>query len=208
LAPQDWRRSFCWRCSGRGYTSACCSSLWSGASLLIAWRAGDLHVLFRGFERAQIFGAFLPSVLLLRATVEASPQLESLRRGVTTLDRGAVRNWTFYGSHVLGAILNVGAMAILAPVVNRDADDAERRALASSAARGVGTAVMWSPFFVALAFISQLVPTVPIWQPMLIGAGLAAIGFGLSTRCSRAAWAGQALRPACAACGRWRYRPG
>jgi len=151
-----------------------------GASFLIAWRAGDFHMLFRGFERAQIFGAFLPSVLLLRATVETSPQLESLRRGVTALDRGAVRNWTFYGSHVLGAILNVGAMAILAPVVNRNADDAERRALASSAARGVGTAVMWSPFFVALAFISQLVPAVPIWQPMLIGFGLSVIGFALS----------------------------
>jgi hypothetical protein len=36
---------------------------------------------------------------------------------------------------------------------------------------------MWSPFFVALAFISQLVPAVPLWQAMLAGSGIALIGW-------------------------------
>jgi hypothetical protein len=71
-------------------------------------------------------------------------------------------------------------MAVLAPVVTRDAGDARRAVLASGAAHGVGTAVMWSPFFVSLAFISQLVPAAPLWQAMLIGAGLAVMGLAVS----------------------------
>lgn len=146
----------------------------------IAWFTGDWRILLRGFERVQIFGAFFPAVLLLRATAESSPQVNRLQTSVERLSAAQARAWTLYGSHALGAILNVGAMAILAPAVTRDAGDARRAILASGAAHGVGTAVMWSPFFVSLAFVSQLVPAAPLWQAMLIGAGLAVIGLALS----------------------------
>jgi hypothetical protein len=150
------------------------------ASAAMAWLNAVPQSLAHGFERSQIFGAFLPSVLLLRATVEASPRLERLRGNLVRLDVAASQNWTLYGSHALGAVLNVGAMSILAPVVARDADATRRKLLASSSARGVGTAVMWSPFFVAIGFTSQLVPQAAIWQVMSVGAGLAAIGLALS----------------------------
>jgi hypothetical protein len=116
----------------------CCSCWWAlpRFALLLA----DARALLLGFERAQIFGAFLPSVLLLRATVEASPRIDRLRDGVGRLGAAQARNWTLYGAHGLGAVLNVGAMAILAPVVARDAGDDERALLAGCAARGVGTA--------------------------------------------------------------------
>lgn len=127
-----------------------------------------------------VFGAFFPSVLLLRATVEASPRLERLQRGIGVGTADAVQNLTLYGSHVLGAVLNVGAMSILAPVVARNVGDRERTPLASGAARGVGAAVVWSPFFVAMGFSSRLVPGVKIGQVMAIGAGLAVIGLALS----------------------------
>ena len=150
----------------------------SAAAALALW--GEVpHALLRGFERSQIFGAFLPSVLLLSATVESSPRLDELRTGLGRLDSNAAQNWTLYGSHALGAVLNVGALSILAPVAARGADAAHRTLLASSAARGVGTAVMWSPFFVAIAFTSQLVPRVPVWQVMAVGVGLAVIGLAL-----------------------------
>ena len=150
------------------------------ASAAMAWWNAVQQALAQGFERAQIFGAFLPSVLLLRATVEASPRLERLRGNFVQLDAATSQNWTLYGSHALGAVLNVGAMSILAPVVARDADDARRRLLASSSVRGVATAAMWSPFFVAIAFSSRLVPQAPIWQVMAVGAGLTVFGLVLS----------------------------
>ena len=46
----------------------------------------------------------------------------------------------------------------------------------------MATSVMWSPFFVAMAFCSQLVPAAPLAQVMLTGAGLATIGLALSVR--------------------------
>lgn len=152
----------------------------AGAAAVIALVLRDAGVLVRGFERAQIFGAFLPSVLLLRATVEASPRVTELRQRVGALDEAQARTFALYGSHALGAVLNVGAMAILAPVLVRDAGDARRLAIAASAARGVGTAIMWSPFFVAMAFTSQLVPAAALWQTMLIGTVSAVIGLALS----------------------------
>ena len=146
----------------------------------IALWLGDARVLYHGFEKAQIFGAFLPSVLLLRATVERSAGLRHLQAGVAGLPAHGLVNWTFYGSHALGAILNVGALAVLAPVVTRSASERERHVLAGSAARGVGTAIMWSPFFVAMAFTSQLVPQAALWKLMAVGGVLAVIGFALS----------------------------
>jgi hypothetical protein len=152
----------------------------AGVSAALAWKGGVPEALVHGYRRSQIFGAFLPSVLLLRATAEESPRLERLRRGLGALAPAAARNWTLYGSHALGAVLSVGAMSVLAPVVTRGAGDAERAALATSSARGVGAAVMWSPFFVAMGFSSQLVPHVAIGELMAIGAGLAAIGLAIS----------------------------
>ncbi len=152
----------------------------AGTATAIAAYVGDPRILARGFAQAQIFGAFLPSVLLLRATAESSPRVETLRHGVGRLSDEQARAFALYGSHALGAVLNVGAMAVLAPVVLRDAGDARRVGLAASAARGVGTAIMWSPFFVAMAFTSQLVPGAVLWQTMLIGAGSALMGLALA----------------------------
>jgi hypothetical protein len=152
----------------------------TGVAVAIAAALADAGVLLRGFERAQIFGAFFPSVLLLRATVESSPRLDSLRKGVGGLNPLEACTWTLYGAHALGAVLNVGALAILAPVVTHGVSDDERIALASSGARGIATAILWSPFFVAMAFSSQLVPAATLWKTMLLGLGLAIIGLALS----------------------------
>lgn len=154
----------------------------AGIAIALALLAGEPQWLARGFERAQIFGAFFPAVLLLRATAEESPRLPSMQLGVDALSPAQARGWTLYGAHGLGAVLNVGAMAVLAPVVTRGADDARRLQLAQAAAHGVGSAIMWSPLFIAMAFTSQLVPQAALWQCMLIGAGTGAIGLVLSHR--------------------------
>ncbi|HXZ50089.1 MAG TPA: hypothetical protein VEG27_13795 [Usitatibacter sp.] len=173
----------------------------AGTSAVMAWRGGVPDALAAGFGRAQIFGAFLPSVLFLRATAEASPRIARLRHGLGGLDAAGAQNWTLYGSHALGAVLNVGAMSILAPVVSRGAGEARREGLASSSARGVGTAVMWSPFFIAMAFTSQLVPGVAVWEAMSVGVGLAAIGLALSHALFTPALRGAAFRSSVAQLG-------
>lgn len=154
----------------------------AGLAVWIAAMKSDPALLLAGLERAQIFGAFLPSVLLLRATVEGSPRIVALRDGVEALDDKARENWMVCGSHALGSVLNVGAMGILAPVLARNASGPHRAALAAASVRGVGTAVMWSPFFVSLGFVSHLVPAVQLWEVMTLGAGLALTGLTISWR--------------------------
>lgn len=151
-----------------------------GSAVAIAVTQGSGDALIAGLRRAQVFGAFFPAVLLLRATAEASPRILRVRGDVAGLGEVGAQNWTQYASHALGAVLNVGAMAILAPVVSRGAPEQQRLALARSSARGVGGAVMWSPFFLSLAFVSALVPRAPMWQSMIVGSGLALIGLALS----------------------------
>lgn len=153
-----------------------------GLAASIAAMKSEPALLVAGLERALVFGAFLPSVLLLRATVENSPRIASLREGVEALDGQARENWMVCGSHALGSVLNVGTMGILAPVLGRDTSASDRVALAAASVRGVGTAVMWSPFFVSLGFVSHLVPSVKLWEVMALGAGLALAGLALSGR--------------------------
>ena len=149
-------------------------------TLGLALVSGSARPLLDGLDRALVFGAFLPSVLLLRATVQNSARIASLRRAVGHLDANARSSWMLYGSHLLGAILNVGAMAVLAPISAASDDDSSREVLASASIRGVSTAVMWSPFFVAMGFVSHLIPGVRIESTMLLGVGLALIGLALS----------------------------
>lgn len=146
---------------------------------LSVWQ-GHADALREGLRQVQVFGAFLPSVLMMRATVQASPRSHSLQQGMQALTPLQARHWTLVGCAGLGSVLNVGAMSMLAPVVARGADEATRAELAGCAAKGVGAAIMWSPFFVAMAFTSQLVPGVPLWQAMAVGGGLAVLALALA----------------------------
>ena len=50
------------------------------------------------------------------------------------------------GGHLVGALLVVGAMAVLAPIQARDATDQGHRAAAEASLRGMCLAPLWSPF--------------------------------------------------------------
>ncbi|MFZ4652286.1 MAG: hypothetical protein ACOYLV_16370 [Rubrivivax sp.] len=149
---------------------------------LIASVLGHLGAWWEGLGQAQIFGAFLPALLLLRATAQHSPYAERLRAGTASLSAQQATNWTLAGAHLVGAVLSVGAMGVLAIGLGRGVDEDERARRAAAAVRGLGTAVMWSPFFVAMGFATQRVPAVALWQAMLAGAGVAAIGLIGSVR--------------------------
>lgn len=145
-----------------------------------SWSHGSADAMAAGLARALVFGAFFPAVILLRATVEASPRLDRLRAELTGMDPASAELLTLHGSHGLGSVINVGASAVLAPVVTAGVDDARRTALAATSARGVAIAAIWSPFYLSVAFTSQLVPGVPLWQVIAIGLGCSLMGLAIS----------------------------
>lgn len=134
----------------------------------------------RGIESSAIFGAFLSAALLMRKTAEGSSRTAAVRASLEGMGRGQRAGWILLSSHALGAILNVGAIAILSPMVPRKSSASVCTDIAESSVRGVGLAIVWSPFFVATAVASQLVPTVRPWQSMPVALVLTLVGFVVS----------------------------
>lgn len=148
----------------------------AAVAVSIAAAFGNWEAIPPGLESALIFGAFLPTVLLMRATAEESSRTISIREKFAGMDKGRRVGSVLLSSHVMGSVLNVGAMAILSPMIPNDASPGMRKAIAESSVRGVSSAVMWSPFFVAMGVASQLVPTVHLWQIMPVGLSIAFLG--------------------------------
>lgn len=131
-------------------------------------------------DAATIFGAFFGTIMVLRATAERRPETTSARTLFRTLSADQQSGAFLVGSHLIGALLVVGAMAVLAPIQAADASKAERRAAAESSLRGMCLAPLWSPFWIAMAVSYQYLPAVPLWQVLALGIPMAAGGLILA----------------------------
>jgi len=136
--------------------------------------------IFRGFENASVFMAFFGSIVLLRAVADQRPEIHRARLLFTGLRAEQTNGAFLIGAHLIGSVLVVGAMAILAPILKRDADDETRRRAGEVSQRGMCLAALWSPFWVAAAFTAQQIPGVPAWEIMSLGVSMAAIGLVLA----------------------------
>ena len=148
----------------------------AGATALIAWRAGDWRAVDRGLASATAVAAFLPVIVLLRATVELSPAIGEVRERLTRMSDAERKAWMTGGAHLLASILTLGFVSVQRPMLPEHLDQAERWSLAECGVRGLGLSVLWSPFFVAAAIAGQLVPGVRVWETVAIGLGLAVLG--------------------------------
>jgi hypothetical protein len=153
------------------------------ATAAVGWRglaAGDWAPARSGLESGIILGAFFPTLLLLRATANESPLIASARARVdrwSELQRAA---WVQSIAHVLGSFLMIGGYLLARSALPGDLAEAQRVRMAEAAVRGLSLSVCWSPFFLASAIASQLVPTVGVSQLVLFGLLVAALGWGLS----------------------------
>jgi hypothetical protein len=139
------------------------------------WRA-----IPRAMDGATIFAAFFGTIMILRATADRRPETAHARRGFTHLDRGQQSGGFLVASHLIGALLVVGVMAVLAPIQKKDASDGERRDAAEVCQRGMCLASLWSPFWLAMAVATQHLPAVPLWKIMALGLPMALGGLLLS----------------------------
>ncbi|MGE0310787.1 MAG: hypothetical protein AB7P21_04075 [Lautropia sp.] len=152
-----------------------------GASVLI-WLTHDDESLWRGLSAALPFAAFLPTVVALRAAVELTPAIAGIRASVSELPAEGRIAWMTLGAHLLAAIITLGFVSVLRPMLPERLTPDARLDLARGGIRGLGLAVAWSPFFVASAAAAQLVPSVPFWRTVLIGLSIALIGMLIAHR--------------------------
>ncbi|MGE3711781.1 MAG: hypothetical protein AB7G35_19210, partial [Hyphomicrobiaceae bacterium] len=156
-----------------------CSILGTLALVLAAvtrewWR------LVLALDGAVSFAAFFGTILVLRATADRRPETGTARDLFKTITPAQQSSAFLIGAHLIGAVLVVGALAVLAPIQDKDASDAERLAAAESSQRGLCLAPLWSPFWIAMAVVYQYLPAVPLWQVLATGLPLAVLGLMLA----------------------------
>ncbi len=149
----------------------------AGLTAVLATWADAWHLVLAALDRTLIFAAFFGTIVVLRATADRRPETAAARDLFRGFDAGQRTGAFLVGAHVMGALLVVGALAILAPIQGPDATDKERRTTAETSLRGFCLAALWSPFWLAMAIVYQFVPDVPLWQ--VIGSGLALSVIGL-----------------------------
>jgi hypothetical protein len=163
----------------RRQTQILCGVL-AAVTLVLAAAFDGWAAIPRAADGASIFAAFFGTIMILRATADRRPETANARRMFTDLDRGQQTGAFLVASHVIGALLVVGVMALLAPILGRDATPADRRSAAENCQRGMCLAPLWSPFWIAMAVAYQHLPLVPLWQIMLLGLPMAVAGLLLS----------------------------
>jgi len=161
------------------HTQVLCGAL-ALVTIALAWFYGQWSAIPTGVQKAAIFPAFLSTIVLLRATADQRPEIADARQMFSALDPTKRDSGIVVGTHLIGAILQVGVFAILAPILGRDAPVQERREVFTVAIRGMATVPFWSPFIVGMAVASQYLPMVPLWQIMSLGLCLAALGIAIS----------------------------
>jgi hypothetical protein len=146
------------------------------ATTAVILKSGNPETIVSSLASAAVIAAFLPTLIVIRVAVESSPTIPRIRERVSDMDRSERMAWMTSGAHMLGSILTLGYVSVQRPMLPRELEPDEALRLAECGTRGLGLAVVWSPFFVATAVASQLVPGVPAWQMIAIGLGLAIIG--------------------------------
>jgi len=146
------------------------------AAVPLALATGRPSVLLEALAAAAIFGGFFVAVAFLRGTANERPEVAAARRAFAAFGPAQRSGGFLVGSHFLGVVINIGSMAIAAPILGPGADAAARRAGAEVCLRGMCLACLWSPFWVAMGIATQHLPGVALWQIMALGLATALVG--------------------------------
>ncbi len=147
--------------------------------LAISGLSGRWQPVLDGLIFSLVFIGFLPTLQLIRRTLEASPETSRSQEVFAAMPPRERGTGVMAGAHVLGSVLTLGVFAIIAPLVPAGSDDAARRDLARATLRGMGLALHWSPFTIGMGFALALRPEVPLWQAIAAGLVLSSAGIAL-----------------------------
>lgn len=146
----------------------------------LALRFGIGDTLLDGARSAVLFVAFLSTMQMLKVSLELQPGLERLRQENEALSARQQHDAMLLRSWLMASIFAAGTVALVAPLAGPDRDAAGRRLLAQSTLQGVGLALLWSPFFVAMAVCLKLSVGVTLSGALTNGLAMAFIGLTLS----------------------------
>ena len=162
--------------------------------LLLVWFGGGsvpeerLAVVVRGLDRAAYLASFILLMGLLREGAVTSPAVLECGSYVTLQPSRRRFLAVFTGSHLFSVLINLGALSLLAPIIQRGvrhglepgapldeiARVRERRQL-SAALRGFAWFLVWAPTAVTQAVLPTLIPGIEAGRLIAIGLVVALI---------------------------------
>ena len=125
------------------------------------WAAGGRYIL--------IFSAFLPTMVMVRATALTMPSVHRTQTALSKLPAEAASGGFQLAANMFGGVINLGALAILSAAVPANANLQRRKLGAEATLRGMVTAAAWSPFFVAFAVGQSFTDPLNSWIAIAIG---------------------------------------
>lgn len=147
---------------------------------LLAAKFGMSRSLLNGAHSAGLFIAFLATMQMFKVSIELGPGVDRTRRAHEALGPREQHDAMLLRSWLMGSIFAAGTLAIVAPMVGPDRAAGERRALGQSALQGVGLALLWSPFFVAMAVCTKLSTGITLGGALANGVAMALLGLVIS----------------------------
>lgn len=134
------------------------SALAMALSAGLLMRTGGIDDVLYALDRAAFFGAFIYLVTLLKEAAERSKSVLALGQYMTRQPAGRRYYALSVGGHLMGILLNFGAISLLAPLIQRGSKAAQAAGEATQAQakmleqqqlcalmRGFSWMVIWSP---------------------------------------------------------------
>ena len=160
---------------------------------LAIWLSGDSGDIMHALDRAAFFGAFIYLVTLLKEAAQRSRSVLALGTYMTQQPQGRRYYSLSIGGHILGVLLNFGAISLLTPLIQRGSKtkmaqvelgqppevQLEQQQI-SALLRGFSWMIMWSPTALTQAVLFTSIPgaSASIVVPLGIGASLFMILIG------------------------------
>lgn len=139
---------------------------------------GSMVALSGALERAAFFAAFIFLVTLLKEAAERSQSVRDLGLYLTQQPKGRRYYVLASGGHMMGILLNFGAVSLLTPLIQKGAraasDDPQVTAIAeqqqiSALVRGFAWMIMWSPTALTQAVLLTSFPSINVGFVTLLG---------------------------------------
>ena len=152
----------------------------AGAIVALGWTFDAIDEAVNAIDRALVFAAFLPTIVLVRATAELRPEVAQARQSFRSLAPSERTGGILFGCHILASAISIGIFGLLAPILGTAGPSEGRTAIVRVAIRSLCLGAIWSPFYLSVVLASQYITTVPLWQIMALGLPFAVLGLFLS----------------------------
>ncbi len=175
----------------------------------LAWFAGKpiVDVTQQSLSRAAYLASFILLMALLREGALTSPSVLEVGTFLTRQPPSRRFVTLFAGGHFFAVLINLGALSLLAPIIQRGvranlakgaeldeiAQVRERRQLCATM-RGFSWFLVWAPTAVTQAVMPTLMSGIDATRLMITGLGLALLMFMVSWAEDRLRWRGFAKR--------------